>query len=302
MGMRKSYERGGISRFTTIILNFFFILVSILFVIPFLYVVAISVTPESLVYTEGYRLFPTELTTLSYELIFRNPGILLNAYKISIVVTLFGAAFGLLISTMLAYQLTRKDFKYRNAVSFFVFFTMLFNGGLVPWYLVVTKILHIQDTLLAMVLPYSVVPIFVLFLKGYLSSIPMELYESAKIDGCNEFKTFFLIAIPLSKPGLATVGLLFTLMYWNDWFLSLMFIDRNDLVPLQAMLYRLMNNVDFLTRNAGKMTGIKIDINKLPSESLRMAVMVVAAGPMLFIFPFFQKFFIKGLTVGSVKG
>lgn len=286
---------------SSIILNGFFIIVTLFCLLPMLYIISISFTPESLIYSDGFRLIPRGFTTMAYRMVFKSKEYILNAYKISAIVTVFGTILGMLVSTMLAYPISRIDFRYRNKISFIVFFTMLFNGGLVPWYMVVTKVLRIQNTLLALILPYTVIPMFILFLKGFLSSLPLDMFEAAKIDGARELRIFFTIVIPLSKPGLATVSFFYALMYWNDWWLSLMFIEKNDLIPLQFLIYRLMNNIEFMINNAKKMVGLQIDLKNLPSESLKMATMIVTAGPMLFVFPFFQKYFIKGLTVGSVK-
>lgn len=171
-----------------------------------------------------------------------------------------------------------------------------------PWYVVVTKVLGLQNTIFALILPYTIVPIYVLFLKGFLSELHMEMFESAKIDGASEFRIFFTIAVPLSKPGIATVSLLYMLMYWNDWWLPLMFIDTKNLYPLQTMIFNMMSSLNFLKTNAGKMGHVTVDVRALPFESMRMATMLVSAGPMLVVFPFFQKYFVKGLLVGSVKG
>ncbi|MGQ9631006.1 MAG: carbohydrate ABC transporter permease [bacterium] len=178
---------------------------------------------------------------------------------------------------------------------------MLFNGGLVPWYILIVRYLHLKDTLWVLIVPYLVVPWFVLLLRTFFQQIPISLIESAKIDGASEFRIFFSIIVPLSKPALATIGLFICLRYWNDWWLSLLYIEKENLVPLQYMLYRMMANIQFLTSQLTT-TAVDIDVGKLPNESARMAMCVLAAGPMLFVFPFFQKYFVKGLTAGALKG
>ncbi len=299
--MKKLKSGKSISTPANIVLNLFFAIVSIIMVIPMIYIIVVSFTAETSIYTDGYRLIPKELSLRAYNMLYILKDSILRAYKVSIIVSVFGTFFSMLIATMFAYTLSRKDFRYRNKVSFLVFFCMLFSGGLVPWYVVVTKFLGIQNSYLALILPYTIVPIYVLFLKGFLAELHIEMFESAKIDGANEFRIFFTIAVPLSKPGIATVSLLYMLMYWNDWWLPLMFIDTSQLYPLQSMIYTMMSSIDFLKTNAGKF-GYSVDSRALPFESMKMATMLVSAGPMLFIFPFFQKYFVRGLMVGSVKG
>jgi putative aldouronate transport system permease protein len=301
---RASRTRGynEVSLPTRLVVNLVFVVLSLAILLPMWLAVSISISNETEMFTQGYSLLPRETTFAAYELIFSQPNVVLNAYKVTILVTLFGTIGGLLVSTGLAYVTVRKDYRYRNITSFIVFFTILFHGGLVPYYIIIARWLGLTDTYLAMILPYLVTPIFVLFLKGFLQSLPIELYDSAKIDGASELRTFFQIVLPLSKPGLATVGLFFALRYWNDWFLALLFIEDFDRTPLQLMLVRIMQNVQFLRENAANLQGVVLRLEDLPSESLRMATLVVAAGPMLFVFPFFQRYFVRGLTVGSIKG
>ncbi|WP_246218325.1 carbohydrate ABC transporter permease [Litoribacterium kuwaitense] len=185
--------------------------------------------------------------------------------------------------------------------TFYIFFTMLFSGGIVPLYILVTQFLHLGDTIWALILPYLVNPFFVLIMKGFMDQVPFEIVESAKIDGAGEWRIFFKLIIPLTTPALATVGLFTSFLYWNDWWLGLLFIDDQDLVPLQLLLYRIMNTIEFLSNNMHS-ANVSIDMSQFPSLSARMAMAVLVAGPMLFVFPFFQRFFVKGLTVGSIKG
>jgi putative aldouronate transport system permease protein len=248
----------------------------------------------------GYRLIPKSISWKAYQYIFQSPEIILNAYGITILVTVCGTILSLLITAMLAYSLSRTDFRYRRVASFLVYFTMLFNGGLVPWYIVISQYLHLKDKIAVMIVPYLLSAWFVLLMKGFLQSLPMEIFESAKMDGAREFRIFFRIVLPLSKPGLATVGLFTALMYWNDWWLALLFVDDNRIIPIQLMLNRIMSNLAFLTSELGR--NARIDVSKFPNESARMAMCALAAGPMIFVFPFFQKYFIRGLMVGSIKG
>lgn len=176
----------------------------------------------------------------------------------------------------------------------------MFNAGLVPSYIVATNVLHIQDTLWALILPYGVSAWFTMLMKGFMDGLPFEIIESAKIDGAGEWGIFARIILPLTKPALATIGLFYALAYWNDWWLAMLYIQNENLVPLQYYLQRIMTNIEFLTKNM--QAGINVDMSAIPAESSRMAIAILAAGPMMFAFPFFQKYLIKGLTVGSIKG
>ncbi|MBT3276038.1 MAG: carbohydrate ABC transporter permease [Spirochaetales bacterium] len=277
------------------------IVFSLLCIIPLWAVVSISFTAESSISIDGYALLPKVPSILAYTYIFKNPDQILRSYLVSIVVTALGTFLALFTVSLLAFPLSRTDYRYRRPITFYVFFTMLFNGGLVPWYILISKYLGLKNSILVLILPYLVVPWFVLLLRTFFKQLPLSLFESAKIDGASEFRCFFQILLPLSKPALATIGLFMCLNYWNDWWLPLLYIDVESLVPLQYMLSRMMANITFLTTQMTN-TSITIDLSDLPNESARMAMCVLAAGPMLFIFPFFQKYFVRGLTAGSLKG
>ncbi|MFD0693606.1 carbohydrate ABC transporter permease [Paenibacillus sp. GCM10027628] len=277
-----------------------FTVMSAIIIIPLLYVISVSLSYDGDIAKYGYQLIPKRITFLAYTYIFQTPKALLHAYMITIIVTAVGTALSLLLTSSLAYVMTRKDYRYGRITTFFVFFTLLFNAGLVPSYMVVTNLLHIQDTIWAMILPYGVSAWFTMLMRGFMQSLPFEIIESAKIDGSSELSTFVRIILPLSKPALATVGLFYALAYWNDWWLALLYINNQDLIPLQYYLQRIMSNIEFLTTSV--QAGISIDLSQIPAESSRMAIAILAAGPMLFAFPFFQKYLIKGLTVGAVKG
>lgn len=273
---------------------------AILCIIPIVAIISISLSNQGDIVEQGYRLIPISIDFKAYEYLFKAPKQIINAYGVSIFVTLVGTLFSLAVVSLIAYPLSRKDFAYKKQVSFIVFFTLLFNGGMVPLYIVVTTVLGLKDSVLALILPYAANAWHILLLRTFFQKIPHSLIESAKIDGASEIRTFWSIVLPLSKPGLATIGLFILLMYWNDWWLSLLFVESQELVPLQYMMYRIMKEIQFLTSDLSS-SSINIDRTKLPNESLRMALCIVAAGPMLFVFPFFQKYFVKGLTVGSIK-
>lgn len=278
-----------------------FIFFSLFCILPFLYVVSISLSTESDLAQYGYQLIPRHFTTFAYEYLLSAPKALINGYIVSITVTVLGTALSLLLTSKLAYTLSRKDFKGSSTLSFIVFFTLLFNGGLVPWYILIKRYLHIDDSLLALILPGAIIPCHVLLMRGFLADVPLPLIESAKMDGAGEWRIFYTIIMPISKPALATVALFIAFYYWNDWWLAMLYIDNQKLIPLQFMLYRIMNNIQYLSSSL-QSGNISIDISKMPSETARMATAILAAGPILFIFPFFQKYFVKGLTVGAVKG
>ncbi len=276
------------------------VLVAAAMIFPLLLVVAISVSDEAALSRHGYRLWPERFSLAGYRAVLGHPQALLDAYGVTVLVTAAGTVAGLLFTAMAAYAMSRKDYRFRKATTFFIVFTMLFNGGLVPFYILIVKYLHLKDTLWALILPYLVNPFYMLIMKGFMDRMPMEVVESAKLDGAGEYRTFFRIVLPLAVPALATVGLFISFVYWNDWWLGLLFIDRDSRIPLQLLLYRTMNAIEFYAANAQYLSG-KVDIARFPGLSARMALAVLGAGPMLFLFPLFQRYFVKGLTVGSVK-
>ena len=264
--------------------------------IPMMLVVSVSLSDEQRLAVEGYSLLPVGFTTSSYQYILQQPGQILRAYGVTIVITTFGTLVGLLLSSLLAYALSRKDYRLRNFLSFYVFFTLLFSGGMVPFYILVTRYLGLKDNILALILPYLVTAWYVLILRTSFAQLPTDLLDAARIDGAGEWRIFFQIVLPLSKPVLATIGLFYILRFWNDWFLALLFIDTAVLYPLQYLLYTLMANINFLASNP-QTTGIPI-----PVQSARMAMAVLAFGPALFAFLLLQKYFVRGITVGGLKG
>ncbi|WP_244209225.1 carbohydrate ABC transporter permease [Paenibacillus ferrarius] len=278
----------------------FFVVLSILFIYPMLYVISVSLSFDGDIAKYGYQLIPKRFTFVAYSYIFQTPKALLQSYMVTIFVTVVGTALSLILTSSIAYIMTRKDYRYSKITSYFIFFTLLFNAGLVPSYIITTSVLHIQDTIWALILPYGVSAWFTMLMKGFMDGLPFEIIESAKIDGSSELSTFVRIVLPLSKPALATVGLFYALAYWNDWWLAMLYIQNEKLIPLQYFLQRIMSNIEFLTKNM--QAGISIDMSAIPAESSRMGIAILAAGPMLFAFPFFQKYLIKGLTVGAVKG
>ncbi|WP_404823803.1 carbohydrate ABC transporter permease [Paenibacillus rhizovicinus] len=271
-------------------------------VLPFVLVISISFTDESSIIEHGYLFIPADFSTKAYTYIFEAPTVLVRAYGITILTTVIGTLLSLLVTAMLGYVTSRRDFRYRTPASFFVFFTMLFNGGLVPSYILVKQYLHLDNTIWSLILPFLVSPFYIMVMKGFLSKIPFEIIESAKMDGAREIRIFFTIILPLSTPALATLGLFLSFGFWNSWFPALLYIDNEKLIPIQLLLVRMMQKLEFLTSNSDFISQFGMDMSKFPSLSARMAMAILAGGPMVCIFPFFQKYFVKGLTVGSLKG
>lgn len=273
----------------------------ILCILPILLVISISLSDDVTIKMQGYSLFPQKISTRAYEFVFSDPTQIITSYAVTILVTAAGLVFGLWLTATLAYVTTRKDYKLSGPTSFYVFLTMLFNGGLVPTYILVANVLHMKNTIFAILVPYLVIPWYVLLLKGFMRNIPTSFIESAKIDGAGELRIFTRIILPLSKPGLATVGLFIVLTYWNDWWLSLLYIDNSKFITLQYLLYRILSSIQYLTSSMASDI-VKENIRDIPTLSARMSMCVLAAGPILFVFPFFQKYFVRGLTVGGIKG
>ncbi|MFC4302177.1 carbohydrate ABC transporter permease [Cohnella boryungensis] len=284
-------------------LNAIFIVLAAFCLLPFVLLVAASFTDEQTIIRNGYSFFPEKLSLYAYEYLFKSSASIFRSYGISILVTITGTAIGLLMITLLAYPLSRKDMPLRTGLSFYVFFTILFNGGLVPTYLVYTQVFDIKNTLLALIVPYLLLSGFYVLLARtfFQNTIPPEIIESAYMDGAGEFRIFFRMILPLSTPVLATVGLFQLIRYWNDWFNGLIFITKEDLFSLQYLLNKILLDIQFLA--VSDMGGRQGDaLSALPKEGVRMAMAVVGVIPIMAAYPFFQKFFVKGLTVGAVKG
>lgn len=275
------------------------ILMSLICLIPFIVMISASFTSEQYIRFHGFGILPESFSTEAYRLIFHSPEMVGRAYGVSIFVTAAGTAISLLLITMTAYVLSRKDFKYRNGFSFFFYFTTLFNGGMVCTYIFYIQYLHLKDSLWALILPGLFNVFYLLMMRSFISEIPKELIESAKIDGAGEYRIFAQIILPLLKSGLATIGLFIALSYWNDWYNAMLYINSEKKYPLQYMLYNLLQKTQALAQIASR-SGISI--SNMPSNTLKMAMAVVATGPILFAYPFVQKYFVRGITIGAVKG
>lgn len=276
------------------------ILLTLAAIVPFVLLIIASFTDNNVAITEGFSFFPSKWSTDAYQYIVNEKDTMLRAYGITIVVTLIGTTLGLLISVMLAYSLANSDLPGRNFMTFFVTLTMLFNGGLVPTYLIYTNVFHIKDTLAALIVPNLLMNGFnVILIRNYFATgVPTVLYEAARIDGASEFYIFSRIALPLSKPILATVGLLMGIAYWNDWQNGLYYLNDTSLYSIQNILNRINENISFLASNST--SGVKI--SDLPTSTIRMAIAVIGILPIVCIYPFFQEYFVRGIAVGAVKG
>ena len=292
--MKKSADQISLNILSYLIVGLF----GIICVLPFLILFVSSFTSEHYIINYGYSLIPKEFSLAAYSLVFAFPKKIINSYLITISVTLFGTGISLFLSSMAAFVLFKKEVKYRNVLAFFLYFTTLFSGGLAPYYIILTTIYHLKNTYLVLLLVPMFNVMYILILRNFIkSSIPDSLTESAKIDGAGDFRTFIQIILPLLKPALASIGLFTALAYWNDWWTPMMFVEREFLYPLQYRLYLILSSVNM----AANVVQSAINIS-LPQESLKLALTVVTTGPIILAYPFVQRYFIKGITLGSVKG
>ncbi len=291
-----------ISPASNILLNLMMIVGAILTLFPIFIIVISSITSEAALARNGYRLWPEEFSTMAYSFLFSQGSIVITAYKNTIIATLAGTVIAVTMVALYAYAISRDDFKFKTFFTFYAFFTMLFGGGLVAYYMVTRQILNLTNTLWALFLPSAFSPFWVIVMRTfYKANVPNELIEAARMDGANEWRTFFQIVIPLSVPGLATVALFSAIGIWNNFFNALLLVDEAKYYSLQFTIYTTLNNIRFLLENADKMQGL-VNISELPSQTFRMAMAVVTVGPIIFAYPFFQRYFVRGLTIGAIKG
>lgn len=280
--------------FTAIIVLF-----ALLCLLPFILVISSSFTSETSIIQNGYNLWPKEFSVEAYKLLFSS-NTLGSAYIVTIFMTVVGTTLSMLITSAAAYALSCKRFYNRGKVAFFIYFTMLFSGGLVPTYLWITKYLNLTDSIWALILPSLVNPWNLLLLRNFFSGIPESLSESATIDGANDIVILFKIILPISLPGLATIGLFYALAYWNEWYKALLYIRDSHKYPLQYLIMQIQRNQQYVQQNAA--LGGATTEGIVPAYSSQMATAVMTIGPIVLLYPFLQKYFVTGLTVGSVKG
>jgi putative aldouronate transport system permease protein len=285
-----------------IFLNILMVIVCLLALIPIYVIIISSVTSEAALTANGYRLWPAEFATVAYSFLFMQGSIIITAYINTIIATLAGTLMAVFMVALYAYAISRDNFKFKGFFTFYAFFTMLFGGGLVAYYMVTRQVLQIQNSLWALFLPSAFSPFWVIVMRTfYKANVPNEIIESARIDGASEWRTLFKIVLPLSLPGLATVALFSAIGIWNNFFNCLLLVDEAKYYSLQYTIYTTLNNIRFLLENADKMQGL-VNVSTLPAQTFRMAMAVVTVGPIIFAYPFFQQYFIKGLTLGAVKG
>lgn len=278
-------------------------LATLIVIIPFLLLISSSFTEEQILISGGYSLFPREVSLEAYRYLFAGAGNIFRAYGITFFVTIVGTTVGLLMTVLLAYALSVKGLPFGKVITFMVIFTMLFNGGLIPTYMMYTNIFHIKNTIFALIVPSLMVNAFsVIIARSYfMFSIPGEVIEASRIDGAGEFRLFFRIVMPMSLPIMATIGLMIGLGYWNNWTNGLYYVTDAKLYSVQQMLTEMVRNMQALQN--GELGSIDASVVKnLPSTSLRMATAVVSVAPIMLIYPVFQKYFVKGITLGAVKG
>ncbi|MGN0746470.1 MAG: carbohydrate ABC transporter permease [Aristaeellaceae bacterium] len=269
-------------------------------VIPFIMAISASFSDERTLLREGYGLLPRGFSLQAYSMLFSTSQIF-DSYKVSIFVTVVGTVLSMMVTAMMAYPLSVKKLKYRSTISFFAYFTMLFNGGLVPTYMLISKYLGMRDTIWVMILPVLVNPWNLFLLRNFFAAIPAELHESARIDGANDVRILWQIILPVSLPALATVALFYGVAYWNQWYNAMLYIENSKLFPLQYLIMRMMRNVELMKQMAGQ-AGFAVDMSSMPSTTSKMATAIVTIGPIIVAYPFAQKYFTSGLIVGSVKG
>ena len=277
----------------------FLTLYSICCIIPFIIIVSTSFTSESVIRAEGVQFLPKDITLTAYDMVTKSGGIWWS-YVVTILLTVIGTGIGLSIIAMTGYDLQRTEFPCRNGISFFIYFTSLFQAGLAPYYLLMTQTYHLKDNYLAVLLPLLMSPWLIILMKNFVKSIPHEITESGKIDGAGDMRIFVSLILPMLKPALATIGLFLALGYWNEWYQSSLFLSSRVAVkPLQFTLYEIVNKTDALKNSVA---GQFINLADIPQESVKMANAVLATGPIVMLYPFVQKYFISGITVGAVKG
>ncbi len=265
---------------------------------PFISVISSSFSTEASILKYGYSLWPREFSLDAYKLIFRDATIY-RAYGVTIFVTVIGTALAMLVTCALAYPISLRHLKYRNTINFYVYFTMLFHGGLVANYLLISKYLDMKDSIWVLIIPALVSPWNMFLMRNFFKSIDESLSESAKIDGANDIYIMFRIILPISMPAIATVGLFYALAFWNKWFEAMLYISKEDLWPLQYLIMRIMSNTQFAAELSAK---VNLPNYVVPTLTTRLATTVVTIGPIIFLYPFLQKYFVKGLMVGAVKG
>ena len=302
---RRQYRVNAITPGWNLSISLILVLVTCISVLPVLLVVIISFSPMESIGLRGYSYLPTSLTLSAYESVFKMGSQLRDSYLVSIFVAITKTSLSLFVMSMYSFVLAQKRFGPRRVFIFITFFTMLFSGGLVPSYIINTRYLSLYDNIWALLIPGLVGGFNVIILRTFIqTTIPDSLFEAAKIDGANDFVIYARIVLPLFKAGLATIGLFSVVGIWNDWFSGMLYINSPKLMPLQTMLMKIMKNLEYIKNNSDLSSRAEFReiLRRMPVETTRMAIVVLSVAPILFAYPFFQQYFVKGLTIGSVKG
>lgn len=302
--MKKKRRLNAVSKPVEILFHIIMILFCLACIIPFIFVIIISFSSHESIREIGFSFQPISYSLEAYRYVIDIGDQLWRSYFNSFFVTIVGTGLSLLISILYSYAIYRRDFKYRKFFTFFCFFTMIFGGGLAPTYVICKSVLGLSDSYAAMIVPMLLNPFNLIVLRAFFqSSVPEELIDAAAIDGSGEYNTLFRIIVPIAKPGIATVGLLTALAYWNEWFIPMLYVRKAKYVPLQYLLMQMQNKVDFLVKNSSNIGAEAANImSSLPKDSLKMSLVVLIVIPIAFAYPFFQRYIISGLTIGSVKG
>ena len=298
MGNKTKIKMGRSTVFVRIVSYLVVTLFALICLLPFILMISASFSTESVINKEGFGLLPKGFTIAAYSWVFRYPKMIIGSYAVTILMTVGGTVVGLFIIAMMGYALQRKDFAFRNGISFFIYFTTLFSAGMAPTFIWVSR--YLKGNYMAVFLQLLMTPWLIILMKNFAKSVPHEITESGKIDGAGDFKIFISLVLPMLKPALATVGLFLALGYWNEWYNSMLYLGSAvTYKPLQYYLYNIINQASALKSSVA---GANVSVSSLPSNTLKMATAVVATGPIIFLYPFVQKYFISGITVGAVKG
>lgn len=292
-----------IKKSSNIIFNIIFFIASAACILPVIFVFMISISAEESISKYGYQFIPKIFSGSAYQFLWNEKAMILQALGISVLVTGLGAAIGVMLTTLMGYVLSRPIFKLKGFYTWVVFIPMIFNGGMFANYVINTNVLHLKDSIWALILPLAVTSFNVIICKTFFrTTIPDSVVESAKIDGASQLNIFARIVLPISKPVVATIGLFLTFTYWNDWFQSSLYISNKNLISLQALLNSMLKNIEYIASNPAAGLSLQQYKNSMPTESVRMAIAILIVVPIACVYPFFQKYFISGLTIGAVKG
>lgn len=301
--MKKSQDFMRVNKLSNTIIHIIFCLISAIMILPIIFVVIISFTSQESITQNGYSFIPAELSLDAYTYIFKNARELLTSFVTSVIITVVGTILGTVLMSTYAYVISRKTFRYRNLFTNIALIPMLFSGGMVANYLIMTTFLGLKDSIWALILPLAMSPFYIFILRTFFNGfIPESILESARVDGASELYTFCKIVVPIGKPGIATISLFLTLAYWNDWFNAMLYIEDQSKIPIQYMLIRMENTSNFLKQMGSALGASVSDIAaNIPADTMKMAIVVIIVLPIALAYPYFQKYFVQGLTVGAVK-